>query len=281
MSADSNIHLEGIPNTRQLGGIRTADGLQVRSGLLFRSALLSTATPNDLNRLQNELHIGYIIDLRTAYEVNHRPDTAIPGAQYINMPISPESNNMWVIMARMPGKNDMEKLFNFARTEQAQRMTKKIYTSFVTDEYCQLQFAAFLNTLVQAPDVPILWHCTQGKDRTGLTAALLLFALGCDRETVVKEFARSNDSYLDLLNSCLARFREMGCKKEEEDVVITLMGVMTDYFEDALDLIDNLYGGMDRYLHEILVLSDNEISLLRKKYLQADSNKNQKSPITL
>lgn len=271
MPTDSNIHLEGIPNTRQLGGISTADGRRVRSNMLYRSARLCTATPNDIDRLEHQLHIGYIIDLRTAYEVTRQPDIDIPGSQYINMPISPESNNMWVIMAHMPGKSDEEKLFNFARTEQAQRMTKKIYTSFVTDEYCQLQFAAFLNTLVQAPEVPILWHCTQGKDRTGLTAALLLFALGCDRETVVREFARSNDSYLDLLNESLARFRQQGSKPEEDDVVVTLLGVMTSYFEDALDTIDNLYGGIDRYLHETLVLSDKEISILREKYLEQAS----------
>lgn len=267
MTADSNIYLEGIPNTRQLGGIRTADGRQVRSGLLFRSALLNTATPRDLDRLQHELKIGYIIDLRTAYEVEHWPDLRIPGTQYINMPISDEDNNMWIIMAHLPGANDEEKLFNFARLEQSHRMTKQIYTGYVTDEFCQLQFAAFLHTLVQAPDVPILWHCTQGKDRTGLTAALLLFALGCDRETVVREFARSNDSYLDQLNDSLARFREMGCSADEEDVVMTLMGVKTSYFEDALDLVDTLYGSMERYLRKILALTEDEISMLQTKYL--------------
>lgn len=265
---NANIPFENIPNTRQLGGIRTADGRRVREGLLFRSALLSQATPRDMDMLQHKLHIGYVIDLRTAFEVEHWPDRLIPGTQYINMPISDEDNNMWTIMAHMPGKDDEEKLFNFARTEQSHRMTKKLYTGYVTDEYCQLQFAAFLTTLVQAPDVPILWHCTQGKDRTGLTAALLLFALGCDRETVVKEFARSNDSYLDQLNASLARFRQQGCSREEEDVVVTLLGVKTSYFEDALDLVDNLYGSMDRYIREILVLRDEEIDLLKHRYLE-------------
>lgn len=264
----SGIHFDNIPNTRQLGGIRTADGRCVREGLLFRSALLNQASERDMERLQHELHIGYVIDLRTAFEVEHWPDRRIPGTQYINMPLEDGDNNMWVLMAHMPGKDDEEKLFNFARTEQSHRMSKIIYTGYVTDEFCQLQFAAFLNTLVQAPEVPILWHCTQGKDRTGLTAALLLFALGCDRETVVREFARSNDSYLDQLNASLARFRQQGCTEEEEHVVTTLMGVKTSYFEDALDLVDTFYGSMDRYLREILVLREEEIDILKQKFLE-------------
>ena len=260
--------LEGVPNARQLGGIVTADGRRVKQGLLFRSAILTGATDADLHRLRNDLGIGYVIDLRTLYEVSHWPDQPVPGCQYVNMPISDDDNNIWLTMARCDGADDEERLINFAFTEQAKSMTRHIYVGYMDDEFCQLQYAAFLDKLLHAPDGAVLWHCSQGKDRTGLVSAFLLFALGCDRQTVVEEFDLTNEAYqLDVDRVC-RRLRQMGGTPEDESVVTTLLGVKTSYFEDALDHVDSNYGSMERYLHEVLVLTDQEIIALKNKYLE-------------
>lgn len=266
---DRSIHFDGIPNARQLGGIVTAEGLRVKNGLLFRCGVLSRASDADIAKLTDELHIRHIIDLRTAFEVGHETDRFVPHCTYVNMPLNDQDNNIWTLILDYEGDSFLDKMLRFSFTEQAKTMTRKLYTGYVTDEFCQLQFAAFLHTLANLPDGnPLLWHCTQGKDRTALTAALLLFALGCDREAVVADFDYSNVPYRKAVEQACQQLRDMGGSREEEKVAETLIGVTTPYFEDALDLIDREYGSMDNYLRDILVVSDKDIETLKERYLE-------------
>lgn len=264
-----SIRLDRVPNIRQLGGIRTADGRRVRQDLLFRSSTLSNATSKDLNFLHEMLHIRYVIDLRTQEEVDREPDKHIIGSEYVHMPIFDASNDMWSALLKTEGDSLWDKLLNFSRTRQAHEMMKRVYMGLADDEYCQLQYAAILNILVQAPEGAVLWHCAQGKDRTGMVAALLLFALGCDRETVVHEFDRSNEDYTDTLALVLHKLHKKGSTTQaDEDVITATVAVKTSYFEDALDHIDELYGSMDQYLRDVLVLTDKDREILREKFLE-------------
>ncbi|MBQ0016795.1 MAG: tyrosine-protein phosphatase [Bacteroidales bacterium] len=264
---DYLLALEMVPNARDLGGIRTQDGRVVKKGKLIRSGMLAHASEADIIYLRDTLHINTVIDLRTAYEVSKSPDQFVPGVRSISMPVQDKKNNLWVAMSKLPG-SEPERLRAFARTDLGKEMTRKMYKGFVTDEFCQLQFAAFLELLAtRHSERPILWHCSQGKDRTGLTAALLLFALGCDRATVVNEFRLTNVYYQDAIDFAVAKLREEGGTDEDVSVIEAIMGVRVDYFEDALDLIDSEYGSMERYLREVLVLTEEDIVSLRSMYL--------------
>ena len=79
-------------------------------------------------------------------------------------------------------------------------MAANMYPSLIRSEYSQLQYATFLRLIVESPeDGGILWHCFQGKDRTGWGAAYLLFALGVDREAIIADFDLSNAAYRTLV----------------------------------------------------------------------------------
>lgn len=260
---DRWLPLQQVPNVRQLGGLLTKDGRAVKRGMLYRGAVLGTASDEDIEALR-QLRLKTVIDLRTAFEVEHWPDRLVPGADYINMPIMDEDNNMWVEMSRCPGSNDTEKLLSFAQSEQATAMTKHLYVGFVADEYCQLQYSAFFEKLLMEEEGPVMWHCSQGKDRTGMIAAFLLFALGCDRKTVVADFEMTNEVYQKQVDEITARYSS---DERVRNVVQTLVGVKTDYFERALDYIDAEYGSMDRYLAEVVLLYGDDIAELRRRYL--------------
>ena len=143
-----------------------------------------------------------------------------------------------------------------------------MYPSLIRSEYSQLQYAAFLRLIVETPDGAVLWHCFQGKDRTGWGAAFILSAIGVDRETIIADFDRSNDAYRELVarlnNDIIAR----GGGEAEMDVVQAFMGVSTKNFRSTLDLIDREFGGMMSYLQNQLLLSKEDIQLLRKRYLE-------------
>ena len=268
-ASERTIYFDNIPNARQLGGIVTTDGHRVKTGLLFRCGVLAKASDADINRLVNEFHIRHIVDFRTAFEVGRETDRFVPHTSYMNLPINDEDNNFWMTVMRMEGNSFAEKIVHFAFLKEAKEEARKLYTGYVSDEFCQIQFATFLHTLANLPDGdPMLWHCSQGKDRTAVAAALLLFALGCDRATVVADFDYSNAAYHKAVEQACQQVRNMGGSDEEERVVATLIGVTTPYFEEALDLIDSKYGSMDSYIRNILQISEEEINTLKNRYLE-------------
>ena len=147
-------------------------------------------------------------------------------------------------------------------------MAANMYPSLIRSEFSQLQYAAFLRLIVEAPeDGGVLWHCAQGKDRTGWGAAYILFALGVDREQIIADFDLSNQAYEPLVqrlnNDILAR----GGGEAEMAVIRAFMGVSTQNFISTLGLIDREFGGIMEYLHGPLCLSHEDIQLLRRRFL--------------
>ncbi|MBQ9546183.1 MAG: tyrosine-protein phosphatase [Bacteroidales bacterium] len=260
--------LDSVPNARDLGGLRTTDGRTIKHGRLFRSAVLASASENDVAFLRDELGINSVVDLRTAYEVNRKPDIAIEGTEFINMPIVDKRNNFWMEMLKHPGTLP-EKIQSFARSAISKRMMSHMYTGFVMDEFCQLQYAAFLERLIdEGSNKNILWHCSQGKDRTGLISAFLMFALGCNRDTVVEEFALTNYYYKEVVDEALRQLYDSGGDKNDASVIEALLGVRVDYFEAALDHIDLQFGSMENYLSDVLVLTTENRKQLQSIYLE-------------
>ena len=157
---------------------------------------------------------------------------------------------------------------NLSFYPEVQKMAANMYPSLIRSEYSQLQYAAFLRLIIEAPeDGGCLWHCFQGKDRTGWGTAFVLSALGVEREAIIADFDLSNDAYRELVTRLYAQIDEQGGGEPEKEVVLAFMGVSTPNFIRTLDLIDREFGGMNAYLHEQLMLSSDDIRLLRKRFL--------------
>ena len=139
---------------------------------------------------------------------------------------------------------------------------------FIRNEFSQLQYAVFLQKLCEMQHGAVYWHCSQGKDRTGIAAAFVLAALGADRETILQDYDISNDYYKDIVTDISNKIIAKGGGEEEIKVVQTFLGANVNYFNDALDIIDNEYGGMDKYLSDVLCLSNDDIKTLQDKYLE-------------
>ena len=260
---------EGIINARDLGGIRIGDRV-VRRNLLLRTAHLHNASDNDILRLQNEFHLRRIFDFRTFPESTMQADRPIPGAEYLLLPTldtaaEKESGEAvpeetWMDL----GKHIVDLSF----TSLFQKKARELYPSLVLSEFSQLQYATFLNLILETEDGAVLWHCSQGKDRTGIGAALILGALGATRETIIEDFDHSNDVYRPLVNKLCAEVEAAGGGEEEKDVVRAFMGVSVRNFAGCLDLIEGQWGSICNYLQEQMDVGPDDCLRLQERYLR-------------
>lgn len=268
--ASQTIGLLGVPNARELGGYVLPDGRRVKRGLLIRTGELMRAADSDVDRLSNRYGVKLLFDFRNQTEAQHHPDREIPGAKHIWLPtLDPVSGVETEALWQKIGRIGLEEFISVnAAAPEVKRFASTFYTAMVDNEYTQVQYAAFFQSILNCPDGAILWHCSQGKDRTGLGAAFILAALGADRELILQDYRISNEVYAKDLAPLHLRVRELGGGQEEEGIVTTFIGVYEPLFLDALNLIDSKYGGMQNYLREILMLSEDDIATLKARYLE-------------
>ena len=263
--------MRSIVNVRDLGGYTVQGGGKVREKMLIRAAHLADATDTDLRQL-SALSVTTVIDFRKEEEKRGKEDRMVPGARYIALPIDGSGNlaaqatEKEMKRVTRGKKFDVKKIIVFAAfNEKAQKLAREMYSNLFFDPQCQHQFAQFFRYVLEA-DGAVLYHCTQGKDRTGIASALLLAALGADRQTIVADFDATNRVYEKDVKKYSRRVRFWGGKEEEVGVVKAFLGCNTDNFVKALDRIDREYGSMEAYLKGPMGLSDEDLRTLRQRF---------------
>jgi hypothetical protein len=167
------VRLEGLDNVRDVGGLPLRDGGTTRSGMLLRSANLRHATQSDVAHLVDVVGLRLVIDLRTAREIDRDGPTAVAGAGVETVALSflPEDGTP------LPETGD--------ETDPLLRA----YLGYLVDRAENVVEAV---RLLGHPDAgPALVHCAAGKDRTGVLVALVLDAVGVERDAVVADYALS------------------------------------------------------------------------------------------
>ena len=271
--AQQFLPVKGIVNARDLGGYAMEDGRIVQSGRLLRAAHLADATDEDIRNLER-LPVTAVIDFRKEQEKVGKVDREVPGARYTSLPVDPSGNAMATATEeekkKFSGqkKFDVKKVIVFAAfNKKAQAVAREMYPTLLFDPDCQQQFARFFRLVLETENGAVLFHCTQGKDRTGIASALLLAALGADRETIVADFDATNRVYEKDVRKYSRRVKFWGGKEEEVGVVKAFLGCNTENFIKALDRIDQEFGSLQAYLKGPIGLTDADIQTLRERYL--------------
>ena len=267
-----------IVNLRDLGGYALPGGKTVKSGMLLRSAHLADATDADVAYLES-LSVSLVVDFRTEVDLKGKANKDVPGARYVNLPIDASgnvaANATEEEKKKVTGgkKFEVKKVILFAAfNDRAKAIAREMYPNLLFDPKCQEQFARFLRLVVETENGAVLYHCTQGKDRTGIASALLLAALGASRETIVSDFDATNKVYEKDVRKYSRRVRFWGGKEEEVAVVKAFLGANTENFVKALDTVDQQYGSIEAYLKGPMGLTDDDIRILRKRYLSPANN---------
>ena len=271
--AQQSLPVKGIVNARDLGGYAVQDGRIVREGKLLRAAHLADASDADIRYLE-QLPVTVVIDFRKEQEKVGKVDREVPGARYTSLPVDPSGNAMATATEeekeKVSGKKkfDVKKIIVFAAfNKKAQTIARELYPTLLFQPECQQQFARFFRLVLETENGAVLFHCTQGKDRTGIASALLLAALGADRETIVADFDATNRVYEKDVRKFSRRVRFWGGKEEEVAVVKAFLGCNTENFIKALDRIDQEFGSLLAYLKGPIGLTDTDIETLRERYL--------------
>ena len=175
--------LTTIRNIRDLGGISTEDGRIIRPRCLIRSAHLGSASEEDLQFLRKEGGLAAVLDLRTNQERLEKPDHA-DGFECFAIPVIDDLRAGITHEQAAEEKEFPDMAF--------------LYRLMVTRPATQAGFARALHRIFtwDYSRGAILWHCTEGKDRCGMTAALVLEALGVSRDTIMRDYLETNRTSL-------------------------------------------------------------------------------------
>jgi protein-tyrosine phosphatase len=173
MTVERLIPLDGAVNFRDLGGYVTEDGLRTRWRVLFRADGLSELTESDLATMR-ELGIRTVVDLRSGQEVEQ---------SRFNVDAHPVTFHHYPFIKALPDPEEFARAPGFLGTQ---------YTEMLDGAAPQIIGA--LSALATPDACPAVFHCTAGKDRTGLLSALVLSLLGVPEETVVADYALSGDA---------------------------------------------------------------------------------------
>lgn len=252
--------LEGGCNLRDLGGYRTTDGRRVREGVLFRSGVLSYFSPNDHPHLER-LGLRAICDLRRADEREREP-TRWPA----NIPTT-----FWELGDQLTAAQQSGALEG--STDGAHARTLMIEAYRTMPSWLRPHLRGVFGCLIKG-DVPLLFHCAAGKDRTGLCAALVLHGLGVPRETIYQDYELTNravDLHAFLVKHGRARLGVTSAKHPLEtmdaDVRAALLAADKAYLSAAFEEIEKDHGSIDSYVRDILGVSDREKEQLRDALL--------------
>jgi protein-tyrosine phosphatase len=253
--AERLIHFRGTDNTRDLGGYQTRDGRTVRWGKLYRSGDLSGLKKSDFDYFRR-VGIRQVIDFRVPEDLERKPDHLPTTDSLITRQFSMYGNDL--------NRKENRKLLQRSdpddfNSEEILLDYNRRYVTQHTDEFAQT-----FEELLQ-PEQPLLYHCSAGKDRTGLMSALLLLVLDVPRETVMRDFMASN-YYRRKTIRFKARFSPLiGINQR---IALPLLEVRPIYLEEAFRTIEEKYGSLDNYFRDGLGLSEQEQMELREKYLE-------------
>ncbi len=229
------VPLQGGFNVRDLGGYPAAGGKRVRQGAVYRSGALNSLTDADL-RVMEKLGVKTIVDFRSAQEREHAPH---------RLPDTVKAVHELSISA-----GDIASLTDFTLENGAELM-RRINRKLV--DAARAQYAEFFRLLSSTGNMPLLFNCSAGKDRTGLGAALLLCALGVEREIIYEDY---------LLSAKFVRGQYNALARKHPNLAAALT-VERPYLEAAFDEMDSRFGGPEAYLERQLGV---DAGLLRSLY---------------
>ncbi len=235
-------------NLRDLGGIAAIDGRQVRPGLVFRAAALSELTPFEHAHLAG-LGLGSVIDLRNNQErAEHPTPWKDLGARAY-----------WALDYEPSHTGGLSGVFG------NDGFTREIAHAAMVRTYRDIAFRHVDSLRRLFGDVargaPVLFHCTSGKDRTGVAAAMLLTALGVAREAIAADYLRSLD--FDVLAS--PAFRD--CPPERREAMAPVYSVHRDYLDAMFESLDSRHGSAEAFLTGPVGLGAADLSALRGRLL--------------
>ena len=246
-TTEKSIDIKKVHNFRNVSGITNIEGRKLKDSMIYRSANLHELKENSFKTFE-ALKIKKIIDLRTKQEIDDRPDNVPPGVTYVRLAAFEDKGdqlNQAKILVKQGKVN---------RTNAENRMLD-FYKEYPIEKP---EVIRNIIDEVLASDAPVLYHCSAGKDRTGIITALILKILNFDDATIFNDYLSSNNLRKDLVykHLKLAKKAHIIYPKMDVGVLEKLSWIETGYLKATFDAIDQKYGSMDNYIHQALKIDE-------------------------
>lgn len=239
--AEKILPVTGAFNFRDLGGIPVLDDRQVKWGKLFRADELTHLTDQDIEYL-GSIPITSVIDFRAESEIKRAPDR-LPTTARFTYP-----------MAITPGAMRTDGIAGRDKASFSNQM-KQMNRLYVSDMACVRAYRIMFTIIQNNLSSPLVFHCSAGKDRTGMAAALVLFALGASEEAVIEDYMVSKTNIADKYTSLVKRY-------PRAEPIFT---VRKSYILAGIDQMKKDHGSVMNFLTRVLKV---DIPRLRRLYLE-------------
>lgn len=254
------VELPPIPNLRDVGGV-AATGGTLAPGRLYRSVDLSRIGETEAGLLAG-LGITHVFDLRTTAERVSAPDVLPDGSADRHLDVFRDytraaAANLREILIRP------ELTAEFVTGGRARQFMLDSYRAMVTLPSGHEAYGSLIRE-ISTSEVALV-HCTTGKDRTGWAVAATLLLLGVDEADVYTDYLRTNDDLLPALAPVFDAFEDNGGSRED---LLPLLSVDRDYLDAAREIVDSEFGGIHRYAHLALGLTDDDLTALAEALVE-------------
>ncbi|MFF9348843.1 tyrosine-protein phosphatase [Streptomyces sp. NPDC014734] len=247
-----------VVDLRDLGGITLGPGRCVRPGLVLRSGALA-GLDVERDAAVAALGIRTVVDLRTADERAAAPDRLPPGARLFVADVL--GDNPGVTPARLRALlADPALAQRLLGNGGAEELFAETYRRMVLSPSAAAAYRALVETVADGGARPVLFHCANGRDRTGWAAALLLMLVGASREAVRAEFLAVNRSGRDARAPYVQGFLDAG---GDPGIAAAIDEVRPRYLDMALDAMDERWGGLEGYVRDGMRMSPAAVERLR------------------
>ena len=234
-------------NWRDVGGVHTEQSCEsLPTGLVYRSESLAGVSSSTVELIRSK-GVGVVVDLRSVEEVENHGRFDDPSAEWLHHPLSGPS---WLIDHALDFADPMAALYRSMTTDMA-------------GELCRVV------EVVAEAEVPIVIHCTAGKDRTGVVAALLQTALGVDYRIVSAEYLASADNLVGHMEAMQAHYPDL-TNLIPDELKARAGGVEQGWLNAAFEPICAA-GSIDSWLNDN-GLAPHTLQRLRSRFFQPPAN---------
>ncbi len=266
-----SINLTSVNNARELGGYITLDGRKIKHGVLLRTAVLNKISSEDITRLTQNYNLSVIADFRMSYEAAAKPDPVIEGVKYVNLRVIDEELFMRELEKRLAGEKDPFAILK--ASAESGVINENMYIDFLSGNFGKKAYSEFFKELLNLPEGrSLLFHCTQGKDRTGCAAMLILSALGVSEDIILEDYMLTNIFNADLIEKDRKMLLSRGIKEDGLwwKYMFVLNSVKKELMTNALSWLKENYGSPAGYIINELGISEDEIEKLKSKFLEKE-----------
>ncbi|CCL98588.1 uncharacterized protein FIBRA_00589 [Fibroporia radiculosa] len=252
------VQIPGVANVRDLGSYHsvTHPGSMTRPRMLFRSAEISAITEEGKVKLK-ELGISVVYDLRSDTEIERyeSPMPEIEDVEVLRVPVFKTEDYSPEMMAKRFA------LYASGKTEAFMELYSQIL------DHGGLAFGVILRHVRDSPNEGLLFHCTAGKDRTGIAAALLLKLAGVEDNEIAEDYALTRVGREPARQKVMTRLSQIPMFATNTEAALNMFTCRREVMFAFLALLKDRYGGVEGYLRDYVHLSDDDIHVIRRNLL--------------